>query len=84
LHDRMGHVLLQPNPSHPGCMLGSVVIRALGETEYGLSPGELGTVKNVTVSASGGKWFVSIQTQREVEQSAPTYWLTLFIGGMRY
>ena len=27
----------------------------------------LGTVKNVTVSQSGGKWFVSIQTEREVE-----------------
>jgi putative transposase len=27
----------------------------------------LGTVKNVTVSLSSGKWFVSIQTEREVE-----------------
>jgi putative transposase len=27
----------------------------------------LGVIKNVTVSASGGKWFVSIQTEREVE-----------------
>lgn len=27
----------------------------------------LGTVKNVTVSFSQGKWFVSIQTEREVE-----------------
>ena len=31
-----------------------------------------GEVRNVTVSQSGGKWFVSIQTQREVEQPLPT------------
>ena len=31
----------------------------------------LGTVKNVTVSAAGGKWFVSIQTEREVAQPVP-------------
>ena len=31
----------------------------------------LGTVKNVTVSQSAGKWFVSIQTEREVEQPLP-------------
>jgi putative transposase len=32
----------------------------------------LGEVRNVTVSGSCGKWFVSIQTQRELEQSLPT------------
>jgi putative transposase len=32
----------------------------------------LGEVRNVTVSGSCGKWFVSIQTQREVEQPLPT------------
>src|SRR5690606_10362386 len=31
----------------------------------------LGTVRNVTVSQSCGKWFVSIQTEREVEQPVP-------------
>jgi len=31
----------------------------------------LGEVRNVTVSQSGGKWFASIQTQREVEQPLP-------------
>jgi len=31
----------------------------------------LGTVKNITVSQSCGKWFVSIQTEREVEQPVP-------------
>ena len=30
----------------------------------------LGTVKNVTVSGKQGKWFVSIQTEREAEQPA--------------
>jgi putative transposase len=29
----------------------------------------LDDVKNVTISASNGKWFASVQTQREVEQS---------------
>ncbi len=32
----------------------------------------LGAVKNVTVSPSGGRWFVSIQTEREVTVPAPT------------
>ena len=31
----------------------------------------LGTVKNVTVSQSCGKWFMSIQTEREVKQPTP-------------
>ena len=31
----------------------------------------LGTVKNVTVNQSCGKWFVSIQTARDVEQPIP-------------
>ncbi|MCK0509129.1 transposase [Aromatoleum anaerobium] len=31
----------------------------------------LGTVKNVTVSQSCGKWYVSVQTEREVEQPLP-------------
>ncbi len=30
-----------------------------------------GTVRNVTMSSSGGKWFVSIQTEREVEPPIP-------------
>jgi putative transposase len=32
----------------------------------------LGAVRNVTVSALCGKWFVSIQTEREVEQPMPS------------
>ena len=39
----------------------------LGWLRYRNSRDVLGTVKNVTVSQSGGKWFVSIQTEREVE-----------------
>ena len=31
----------------------------------------MGELRNVTVSLSGGKWFVSIQTEREVEQPVP-------------
>ena len=31
----------------------------------------LGDVRNATVTISAGKWFVSIQTQREVEQPVP-------------
>lgn len=36
---------------------------------YRNSRDALGTVKNVTVSQSCGKWFVSIQTEREVALS---------------
>src|SRR5690606_20902658 len=40
----------------------------LGWLRYRKSRAVLGVVKNVTVSVSGGKWFVSLQTEREVEQ----------------
>jgi putative transposase len=40
----------------------------LGWTKYRNSREILGTAKNITVSASDGKWFVSIQAEREVEQ----------------
>jgi putative transposase len=43
----------------------------LGWLRYRNSRDVLGTVKNVTVSQSCGKWFVSIQTEREVEQPLP-------------
>ena len=39
----------------------------LGWLCYRNSRDVLGTVKNVTVSQSGGKWFASIQTEREAE-----------------
>ncbi len=44
----------------------------LGWVRYRNSREVLGTVKNITVSQSCGKWFVSIQTEREVEQPIPT------------
>jgi putative transposase len=43
----------------------------LGWLRLRLSRPVLGTVKNVTVSQSCGKWFVSIQTEREIEQPTP-------------
>lgn len=44
----------------------------LGWVRYRNSRTVLGEIKNVTVSQSGGKWFASIQTQREVDQPLPT------------
>jgi putative transposase len=38
----------------------------------------LGAVKNVTVSLSAGRWFVSIQTEREVD--TPLHASTLAVG----
>lgn len=43
----------------------------LGWLRYRNSRDVLGTVKNITVSQSCGQWFVSIQTEREVEQPIP-------------
>jgi putative transposase len=43
----------------------------LGWLRYRNSRGVLGMVRNVTVSQASGKWFVSIQTEREVEQPLP-------------
>ncbi len=43
----------------------------LGWLRYRNSRDVVGTVKNVTVSLSGGKWYVSIQTEREVVQPIP-------------
>jgi putative transposase len=44
----------------------------LGWLRYRNSRDVLGALRNVTVSQSGGRWFVSIQTQREIEQPLPT------------
>ena len=43
----------------------------LGWLRYRNSRDVLGMVKNVTISQSCGKWYVSIQTEREVEQPIP-------------
>lgn len=44
----------------------------LGWMRYRNSRDVLGSAKNITVSQSGGKWYASIQTEREVEPSIPT------------
>ncbi|NHZ38526.1 RNA-guided endonuclease InsQ/TnpB family protein, partial [Massilia rubra] len=43
-----------------------IFLPKLGWLRYRNSRDVLGELRNVTVSQSGGKWFVSIQTQREV------------------
>lgn len=48
-----------------------IFLSKLGWLRYRNSRDVLGEVRNVTVSQSGGKWFVSIQTQREVGQPLP-------------
>jgi putative transposase len=50
---------------------GRIFLPKLGWLRFRQSRDVLGTVKNVTVSQSCGKWFVSIQTEREVEQPIP-------------
>ena len=49
-----------------------ILLPKLGWLRYRNSRKALGQVRNVTVSHSGGKWFISIQTQRELEQPLPT------------
>ena len=49
-----------------------ICLPKLGSLRYRNSRDVLGEVRNITVSQSGGKWFASIQTQREVEQPLPT------------
>ena len=46
---------------------GRIFLPKLGWIRYRNSREVLGTIKNVTVSLSAGKWFVSIQTEREVD-----------------
>lgn len=49
-----------------------IYLPKLGWLRYRKSRQVLGELRNVTVSQSGGKWFVSIQTQREVEATIST------------
>ena len=49
-----------------------IFLPKLGWLRYRNSRDILGAPKNITVSQSGGKWFASIQTEREVEQPVPT------------
>ncbi|WP_431822620.1 RNA-guided endonuclease InsQ/TnpB family protein [Burkholderia sp. F1] len=48
-----------------------IFLPKLGWLRYRNSRGVLGELRNATVSQSAGKWFVSIQTQREVDPSVP-------------
>lgn len=48
-----------------------IILPKLGWLRYRNSRHALGTAKNITVSQSCGKWFVSIQTEREVGQPVP-------------
>ena len=48
-----------------------IFLPKLGWLRCRISRDVLGTVKNVTVSLTCGKWFVSILTEREVEQPIP-------------
>ncbi|EKP0309867.1 transposase, partial [Aeromonas veronii] len=54
-----------------GCKLDQtnsrIFLPKLGWVRYRNSREVLGAVKNVTVSQLGGKWYVSIQTEREVD-----------------
>ena len=45
-----------------------ILLPKLGWLRYRNSRDVLGTVRNVTVTQSGGRWFVSIQTERTVGQ----------------
>jgi len=55
-----------------------ILLPKLGWLRYRNSREVLGVVKNVTVSFSAGKWFVGIQTEREVEQ--PVHPATSIVG----
>lgn len=57
---------------------GRLFLPKLGWIRYRNSRDILGTAKNVTVSSHGGKWFVSIQTEREIAK--PVHPSTSIIG----
>ena len=65
-----------------GCKLDQtnsrVFLPKLGWLRYRNSRDVLGSVSNITVSANDGKWFVSIQTEREIEQ--PVHPATSIVG----
>ena len=55
-----------------------IFLPKLGWMRYRNSRDITGAPKNLTVSGNGGKWFVSIQTEREVEQ--PMHPATSIVG----
>ena len=50
---------------------GRIKLPKLGWMRYRNSRDILGIPKNITISQSAGKWYASIQTEREVEQRIP-------------
>ncbi|WP_340523610.1 transposase, partial [Cupriavidus necator] len=48
-----------------------IFLPKLGWIRYRNSRDVLGAVKNVTVSQACGKWFIAIQTEREIKQPVP-------------
>ena len=77
---RSGDSFRYPDPKQVRLDQGNsrIFLPKLGWIRYRNSRNVPGTVKNVTVSASGGKWFVSIQTEREIEQ--PVHPATGMVG----
>jgi len=65
----MGDSFRYPDPKQIKLDQGNarLFLPKLGWLRYRNSRQVLGTVKNVTVSLSAGRWFASIQTEREVE-----------------
>lgn len=63
-----------------------IFLPKLGWLRYRNSRDVLGELRNVTVSRSGGKWFASIQTRREVEQplSVATTAIGIDVGIARF
>jgi putative transposase len=57
---------------------GRIKVPKVGWMRYRKSQDVLGEAKNITISESCGKWFVSIQTEREVE--APQHLSTSAVG----
>ncbi len=55
-----------------------VFLPKLGWVRYRNSRNMLGTAKNITVSSTGSKWFVSIQTERE--EAAPVHPSASIVG----
>ena len=70
----MGESFRYPDPKQIKLDQGNsrIFLPKLGWLRYRNSRDVLGELRNVTVSQSGGKWFTSIQTQREVQQPLPT------------
>ncbi len=67
---RSGDSFRYPDPKQVRLDQGNsrIFLPKLGWLRYRNSREVLGTVKNVTVSLNGGKWFISIQTERDVTE----------------